>query len=69
MEVDVELKPCPFCGGRAILTMMNDGKSLSGYAVACERTSIDCPTAMPATKFFASHDMAIREWNRRATDE
>jgi len=63
-----DLKPCPFCGAKAVICRLNDGKGLYGYAIGCERTTINCPGAMPMTKYFHTYDLAVEEWNRRVTE-
>ena len=57
-----ELKPCPFCGGEAILveltpTPYND-QLLTYYSVGC----IDCGIGF----YENTEDEAIAAWNRRA---
>ena len=59
-----ELKPCPFCGGKAILQHTSEGR---GYSfIRCTR----CFTKGQSfcMKFDASSDEeAIEAWNRRYT--
>lgn len=53
---EIELKPCPFCGGKAEVTVF-----LGNYMVAC--------TACPASIFPCkgmTKDEAVKTWNRRA---
>jgi Lar family restriction alleviation protein len=59
-----ELKPCPFCGGKAILVQWRDTKSPNATWAECKcgaytKTSYSTNTA----KAFAE---AIKVWNRRA---
>lgn len=56
-----ELKPCPFCGGKAGLTWISGGRWLAG----CEATIRDCAIT-PATYAYSTKEEAIEEWNRRA---
>lgn len=58
-----ELKPCPFCGGKAfrLLSGDDDELNLKFCAVHCE--NCDCRTA-----FFENFDLAIQRWNRRANE-
>ena len=59
-----ELKPCPFCGGKAkveILGVWENGDT--GYNVNCRNKG--CPV-MPDTKCFLSAEKAIAAWNTRA---
>ena len=69
-----ELKPCPFCGGKASMSqgvsveLEKYNKGQYEYA-SCE----ECGAR--TTRFFAwaygskTRDMAILAWNRRANDE
>ena len=57
-----ELKPCPFCGGKAFLT--NDLATYGCdvmYRVICENCNISTPLKWTEEK-------AIEAWNRRAED-
>lgn len=63
---NIELKPCPFCGGEAEISHGRfDGKDTS-YVV--------CKRCMARGEFFtisfkrSSDDMAIEAWNRRVTE-
>jgi len=62
----VELKPCPFCGGKADLIIVpgyfQQGLSSSGWLVKC---LAGCCNQMP----YASDHDAIEAWNRRAKDD
>lgn len=61
----VDLKPCPFCGGKAELIIVpgyfKQGLSSSGWLVKC---LAGCCNQMPYT---SDHD-AIDAWNRRAEE-
>ena len=53
-----ELKPCPFCGGVAEISLL-----FGRYGVACSSCQgaiIPCP--------YQSKEEAIEAWNRRAED-
>lgn len=54
-----ELKPCPFCGKKAII----DGSDLFGYFVRCTYCSI------AQDKLFGQKCDAIRRWNTRKGEE
>lgn len=54
-----ELKPCPFCGARALIYEAFPGS----YIVHCVR----CKCMFG--RFFSHENDAIVEWNRRANDE
>jgi Lar family restriction alleviation protein len=61
-----DLKPCPFCGGKANLSFVpryfKQGLSSGGWHVRCLN---GCVNQMP---FMSDHD-AIEAWNRRAKDD
>ena len=50
---DVELKPCPFCGGEAERI-----ECLSGVFVQCHKCRV-------STSVSSSRGVATRTWNRR----
>lgn len=54
-----ELKPCPFCGGRAIFS-----DTPKGYRVQCIARSNGCPVNM-RTHYTLSRREAIDAWNTR----
>lgn len=75
MSDEVELLPCPFCGGAA--RTQDDGEGDAGCYVACQ--SVDCFAvvgegydldAMPnhAFKWDDRVANAIAAWNRRSSD-
>lgn len=58
-----ELKPCPFCGGKAKLRIASeiwrDGKvEIGGWKAYCENCGIE--TALE------NREKAVEKWNRRA---
>lgn len=57
-----ELKPCPFCGGRAILNIIGNK-----YYVDCNAKIGECP-CIPKTFDFDVAEDAIEAWNRRAEE-
>lgn len=60
-----ELKPCPFCGGRAF--MLNEKEEAGTlHRVYCGNE--DCHVE-PKTHWYWKKEQAIETWNRRATDE
>lgn len=59
---DTELKPCPFCGGKAWIGQGGDDGSVCAYWCFC----FDCATE---SQHFSSQEMAIDAWNRRVTEE
>lgn len=59
------LKPCPFCGKKAIIERWSSGGRM--YMAKCSNP--DC--GVPDYGYPAGHnlDKVIDEWNRRASDE
>lgn len=72
-----ELKPCPFCGGRAVLKAKT--KHGIGFTIWCEcskcHSKIDgyCPNIESEDNSLESiehcKNSAIKAWNRRADNE
>lgn len=61
-----ELKPCPFCGGKAAIseTKFNfETDPYAEYGVLCEVCRCELKSG------FSSRKTAIRAWNRRVEDE
>ena len=59
MSKPVELKPCPFCGGKPRLIDLG----IRGYAVGCD--NIKCNLFVETYKYDRRCD-AVRVWNHRA---
>jgi hypothetical protein len=61
-----ELKPCPFCGGKAskVTWMQVDSKPL--YQVGC--ANLSCPIT-PSTEWLIDDKAAIDIWNTRSSHE
>ena len=55
---EIKLKPCPFCGGKANMSLI----FRAGFKVEC--TVCGCKTTL-----FNRNGDAINVWNRRADDE
>ena len=58
-----ELKPCPFCGGEALIESFVVRKGFEACVVCC-----DCLVSMPTITFDTEEeaiDRATRDWNRR----
>jgi ssDNA-binding Zn-finger/Zn-ribbon topoisomerase 1 len=58
-----ELKPCPFCGGVAVVRQT---RLLGGFTVCCINN--DCGVKPSTDRWFAIQ-LAIDEWNKRALEE
>ena len=59
------LKPCPFCGGEAVLT--EHSVFLKRYQIIC--TGYTTCEILPSTDLMEKPEQAIEAWNRRAKDE
>lgn len=57
-----EIKPCPFCGGKAESDTVEDGDT-KGFRVSC--CNSDCQVG-PTTAVFPTKAEAVAAWNRRA---
>ena len=58
-EVSEELKPCPFCGGKAYIAIYD-------YAVIAVCDQCCAQTAeVRISPHYAAKDEAIKQWNRR----
>ncbi|MBE6784163.1 MAG: restriction alleviation protein, Lar family [Ruminococcaceae bacterium] len=55
-----DLKPCPFCGGEAILQKGTDGRCW----IECNITKSHC-SVIPKTWAYKTKKEAIEAWNRR----
>lgn len=60
MNEETQLKPCPFCGGRAEMAGHCNGMS---FTAGCANP--DCPVG-PVTPYLGDEQEAIAAWNRRA---
>ena len=56
MESKTELKPCPFCGGRASVNY------------CCGEFAVECVDCECGTKYDPSREGVIAAWNRRVDD-
>ena len=65
---DMELKPCPFCGGEAVINEIPPHKHTFVNMPDCEGfTYIEC-TGCGCTIGADTTQQAIEAWNRRADD-
>ncbi len=61
-----ELKPCPFCGGKATTSEKEDVKVPHGWGwVGCQC----CKAFMDWSHGESGKRLAIEAWNRRVADE
>ena len=66
-----DLKPCPFCGGQAMLIT---SPSLGIVYIQCKSCTAmvgrkrKIVSSMIGSEFFTSKEKAIEAWNRRADD-
>lgn len=62
-----ELKPCPFCGGKASIYESNrypsSGNRITGYTVIC--TDMDCINYRADDWYERTEKRAIERWNTR----
>lgn len=56
----IELKPCPFCGGKADIYEPD---------VDIETHLVYCTKCQAETQLFAKREEAIEAWNRRADEQ
>ena len=68
MSEAIKLKPCPFCGGKAIMKTDPDIPGLNGYQIGCESkaTQYHCPGCISTSAHYWNKEMAVSSWNRRA---
>ena len=59
---DIELKPCQFCGGEAVMTY-----SIKGFQIFCDNENCILNTLEMYDKI--TEDEAVEAWNRRAENE
>ena len=64
-----ELKPCPFCGGRAHMTELNKIAAFR-YIVCCvNRDCIAYRLSSAYTPRYYTEEEATEKWNRRMKNE
>lgn len=63
MDKKIELKPCPFCGGEAVLVKTNQSFA-NAYSVCCS----DKFCRGRAFKPVRAEHIAIEAWNRRVNN-
>ena len=65
MDNQIELKPCPFCGGEAIVLHW-DGTD--AFSVGCVNTFV-CHGGTHTSRAYQSEQEAAEAWNRRADNQ
>ena len=63
---ETELKPCPFCGGKAVLS--HDHTGLGSSYIRCEKCGIESIRFIKSFEI-ASDDRAVEFWNRRVGND
>ena len=58
-----KLKPCPFCGGEAVLEDLGQYEAPRRYFVRCSKCEI------AQENLWATKQTAIKRWNRMVNDE
>lgn len=74
---EIELKPCPFCGGEAVAEICNDLKELRIFCESCpaeislsfEIAGLDDGSCISFSEMRKAMDTLTDFWNVRATDE
>lgn len=58
-----ELKPCPFCGGKAVLLHTEGIYELSHFFVTCNSCGVETP------RVCRTKEQACEVWNRRVDEK
>ena len=66
IDTMVELKPCPFCGGKALLS--HDHAGIGASYIRCEKCGLESIRFLKSFEI-ASDDKAVEFWNRRADND
>ena len=64
-----ELKPCPFCGGKAVLRAVKDGNPWDYFKVGCDEMRGYCRGNINGSPLYPSEDSAVEWWNKRKDGE
>ena len=62
-----ELKPCPFCGGKAIINDVRSGGGVQAciITIKCQGCKVNMSGAAPIKDGDSFHAEMARRWNRR----
>lgn len=63
MSFEIELKPCPFCGGKASFLTVEQTDGTRGYEVSCENAACE---VCSCTMLHPTKAEAAAAWNRRS---
>lgn len=64
-----ELKPCPFCGGKAETHSCGTFENEKLAVIFDGRVGVHCSVCHVATTPYENEEEAIEAWNRRSDDE
>ena len=64
---DYNLKPCPFCGGKAVLSHKTEWDNQCSY-VYCIKC-LSRIAGVPVSSEYSSDERAIEAWNRRTGEQ
>ena len=63
VDTDLELKPCPFCGGKAYMFIDEDGEGYRRLVIGCEKCMAEVAGAFGDEEI---EDFELAEnWNKR----
>lgn len=62
LEQQEELKPCPFCGGKASLFCVGQPDGRPTWEAECENSECEVSSC---TMLYGSKEEAVRVWNKR----
>lgn len=65
----IELKPCPFCGGKAEIHNCMELENETVALIYNGKVGVHCTECHCATIPYNSEDEAAEVWNRRADNE